>query len=259
MKENFLISEDEKSRILNQHKTATKNHYLISESITGKDMSSIDRMKKKYPNGFQIPYTITSSGGSTFANGIDTINKSDPKIQEILTTISDLLKATKGNVNVIVNGGASNTSWGNNAAGSPEAIKKNKELAARRRENLLKLIRGNWASNRLIVTPGSAVVGNAKEKDSPAARKEQFVSAIISGEKSQNIPIQGVQGDNTNIYIPDINRNINLDVIPKKGKMKRVCIQIPEKYVEKFRLKVREFKNENSLGDIPWGVYDVKK
>ena len=251
MKENFLISEDEKSRILNQHKTATKNHYLISESITGKDMSSIDRMKKKYPNGFQIPYTITSSGGSTFANGIDTINKNDPKIQEILTTISDLLKTTKGNVNVIVNGGAS-------AVGSSSGYD-NKALAERRRDNLVKLIRGNWESNRLIVTPGSTVVGKATERDSPAARKEQFVSAIISGEKSQNIPIKGVEGDNTNIYIPDINRNINLDVIPKKGKMKRVCIQIPEKYVEKFRLKVREFKNENSLGDIPWGVYDVKK
>ena len=41
--------------------------------------------------------------------------------------------------------------------------------------------------------------------------------------------------------------------------MKRVCVQIPEKYVDEFRLKVREFKNSHSdIGSIPFGVSDIK-
>ena len=40
--------------------------------------------------------------------------------------------------------------------------------------------------------------------------------------------------------------------------MKRVCVKIPDNLVEKYRLKVREFRKENGLGDIPFGIYDVK-
>ena len=246
----FIITEEEKKNILNQHKDATKNHYLISESIIGQDISSEDRQKKKYPNGFNIPYTITSYGSSTFSNGVDIINKNDPKIKEILFTISDLLKVTKGNVKVIVNGGAS-------AVGSSSGYN-NKSLAARRRDNLVKLIRGNWVSNRLIVTPGATVVGKSTVKDSAASTKEQYVSASISGDKTMNIPIKAEKGDNTNTYIPKIEKIVDKKLIKKKQKIKRVCVQIPEQYLDKFKQKVREFQRENGLFNIPYGVYDVK-
>lgn len=253
----FIITEEERTSILNQHKDATKNHYIISEALGGQDISSEDRQKKKYPNGFDIPYTVTSYGNSTFSNGVDIINKNDPKIKEILLTISDLLKVTKGSVNIIVNGGASavNSSSGYN----------NKSLATRRRDNLIKLIKDNSQSLRLNVTPGATVIGKSTVKDSAAATKEQFVSASISGVGTMNVPIKAEKGDNTNTYIPEPGPKIvNKKVIkPKprpnpKRKMKRVCVRIPEQYLNKFKEKVREFKRENSLGDIPYGVYDVK-
>ena len=246
----FIITEEERENILNRHKDATKNHYIISESIIGQDSSSEDRLKKRYPNGFDLPFTVTSYGNSTFSNGVDIINKNDPKIKEILLTISDLLKVTKGNVKVIVNGGAS-------AVGSSSGYN-NKSLATRRRDNLIKLIKDNSQSLRLIVTPGATVVGKSTVKDSAASTKEQYVSASISGDKTMNIPIKAEKGDNTNVYLPKIEKIVDKKLIKKKRKIKRVCVQIPEQYLDKFKQKVREFKRENSLGEIPYGVYDVK-
>ena len=249
MENKFIISEEEKNRILDLHESATKNQYLISESITGQDMSSEDRMKKKYPNGYNIPYTVTSFGNSTFANGVDTINKNDPKIKEILTTISDLLKVTKGNVNVIVNGGASKVGSSSNY--------NNDALAARRRDNLINVINNNWKTNRLIVTKGSAKVGVSTAKDSAAATREQFVSASISGEKSRNIPIKAEKGDNTNVYIPDLNRNKIPGVIPKKNRKKKICITIPIEAYASFNRYFKKFASENGLSKIPWSEKDV--
>ena len=246
----FIITEEERENILNRHKDATKNHYIISESIIGQDSSSEDRLKKRYPNGFDLPFTVTSYGNSTFSNGVDIINKNDPKIKEILLTISDLLKVTKGNVKVIVNGGAS-------AVGSSSGYN-NKSLATRRRDNLIKVIKDNSQSLRLIVTPGATVVGKSTVKDSAASTKEQYVSASISGDKTMNIPIKAEKGDNTNVYFPKIEKIVDKKLIKKKRKIKRVCVQIPEQYLDKFKQKVREFKRENSLGEIPYGVYDVK-
>jgi hypothetical protein len=246
----FIITEEERENILNRHKDATKNHYLISEALGGQDSSSEERMKQKYPNGFDLPYTVTSYGNSTFSNGVDIINKNDPKIKEILLTISDLLKVTKGDVKVIVNGSAS-------AVGGSSGYN-NKSLATRRRDNLIKLIKDNTQSLRLIVTPGATVVGKSTVKDSAASTKEQYVSASISGQKIMNVPIKAEKGDNTNTYIPKIEKIVDKKLIKKKRKIKRVCVQIPEQYLDKFKQKVREFKRENSLGDIPYGVYDVK-
>ena len=246
----FIITEEERENILNRHKDATKNHYIISEALGGQDSSSEERMKQKYPNGFDLPYTVTSYGNSTFSNGVDIINKNDPKIKEILLTISDLLKVTKGDVKVIVNGSAS-------AVGSSSGYN-NKSLATRRRDNLIKLIKDNSQSIRLIVTPGATVVGKSTVKDSAASTKEQYVSASISGDKTMNIPIKAEKGDNTNTYIPKIEKIVDKKLIKKKRKIKRVCVQIPEQYLDKFKQKVREFKRENSLGEIPYGVYDVK-
>lgn len=246
----FIITEEERENILNRHKDATKNHYIISEALGGQDSSSEERMKQKYPNGFDLPYTVTSYGNSTFSNGVDIINKNDPKIKEILLTISDLLKVTKGDVKVIVNGSAS-------AVGSSSGYN-NKSLATRRRDNLIKLIKDNSQSIRLIVTPGATVVGKSTVKDSAASTKEQYVSASISGQKIMTVPIKAEKGDNTNTYIPKIEKIVDKKLIKKKRKIKRVCVQIPEQYLDKFKQKVREFKRENSLGEIPYGVYDVK-
>jgi len=219
-------------------------------------MSSIDRMKAKYPNGINIPKTISAKGAGAFANGIDSINKNDPKIKEILLTISDLLKVSKGKVTVVVSGGAS-------AVGSTSGYNNN-SLAARRRDNLINLIKSNWTNPNLVVLPGSTKVGKATVKDSEEAKKEQFVSAQMSGEGSMNVPIKGVEGDNTNVYLPI--RNIpkiggkdkdDIIPIPKKNRKKKICITIPVESYASFNKHFKKFANENGLSKIPWSEKDV--
>jgi hypothetical protein len=252
MKNNFIITEEDKKKILNQHITATKNQYLMVEAIKGSDMSSIDRMKVKYPKGIQVPSTIKASGRGVFSNGIDEINKGDSKINEIVLTISDLLKNSKGKINITVDGGAS-------SVGEAQGYD-NTALAKRRRDNLIKFIKQTWPNEgRLVITPGKVTVGKATVKDSPEAKKEQFVSAKINGQSSGYEPISGVQGDNTNVSVSNRDMpNVDMNFTPKKGKTKRVCVQIPEQYVELFKMSLREFKKENSLSSLPFSVSNVK-
>ena len=120
---------------------------------------------------------------------------------------------TKGNVKVIVNGGAS-------AVGSSSGYN-NKSLATRRRDNLIKVIKDNSQSLRLIVTPGATVVGKSTVKDSAASTKEQYVSASISGDKTMNIPIKAEKGDNTNVYLPKIEKIVDKKLIKKKTENKK--------------------------------------
>ena len=121
----------------------------------------------------------------------------------------------------------------------------------------INVINNNWKTNRLIVTKGSAKVGVSTAKDSPAATKEQFVSASISGEKSRNIPIKVEKGDNTNVYIPDLNRNKIPGVIPKKNRKKKICITIPIEAYASFNRHFKKFASENGLSKIPWSEKDV--
>ena len=254
MKNKYIISEEEKNRILNLYESNSKKQYLTLESLGGSAKDSITRLEKKYPNGIEIPTTITANGLNTFENGVDTINKDDPKVKEILQTISDLLKTPDVKVKVDVNGGAS-------AVGSSSGYD-NEALATRRRDNLIKLIKNNFTNSKLVVTPGSVKVGQSTTKDSDAARKEQYVSASISGEGKMNIPIKGEKGDNTNVYIPppytDIKVKRKLDVIPSNGKNKKICIIIPASAYKSFNKHFQKFAEENGLSKIPWTEKDVE-
>ena len=84
---------------------------------------------------------------------------------------------------------------------------------------------------------------------------------MVSGTGSIKEPIKGVEGDNTNIYRPEIFRD---DIVKKFKiedietiKIKRVCLQMPEQYVELFKKAVWEFKNANNIKNLPLGVYDL--
>ena len=81
---------------------------LVKEALGGGayDVSSIDKLKAKYPNG--INTTMSSTGTSTFANGIDTINPNNPNVRNIVNTILAACRLTNGfctkNVTVTVGG-----------------------------------------------------------------------------------------------------------------------------------------------------------
>ena len=252
MKNNFIITEEDKKKILNQHITATKNQYLMVEALGGTAMSVEEKMKAKYPNGIGVPYTVKASGGKAFSNGIDKINDKDPEINEIIKTIEYLLTKAKGKVNVNVVGGAS-------AVGTSQGYD-NTALAERRRDNLINYLKQTFNDrlSRLNITKGKPVLGKSTVKDSPSAQKEQFVSAKISGERNEPLPYID-KGDNTNASGSSQGMpKVDMDFTPKKGKTKRVCVQIPEQYVELFKMSLREFKKENSLSTMPFSVSDLK-
>ena len=112
--------------------------------------------------------------------------------------------------------------------------------------------------SRLNLTKGKPVIGKSTVKDSPSAQKEQFVSAKIGGERNEPLPYID-KGDNTNASGSSQGMpKVDMDFTPKKGKTKRVCVQIPEEKVELFKLALREFKKENSLYTMPYSVSDLK-
>lgn len=41
------------------------------------------------------------------------------------------------------------------------------------------------------------------------------------------------------------------------GKEKRICVKIPEAFVDDYKMMLREFKNKHMLKSLPFGVYDV--
>ena len=224
----------------------------------GLDMSSIDRMKAKYPNGLEIPKEIKATGSGNFKIGMDSLDQASKKFTEIVQLINDLLLNTTGTIKVVVDAGAS--------AVGPKGFN-NQGLAERRRDKTIEDL-SNYPftdKKRIQFIKGKATVGKATIKNSPEAEGEQYVIVAVSGTGSIKVPIDGVQGDNTNVYRPELFKTdlIKKNVIDDDDdlsniKIKRVCIQIPEQYVEDFRKAVRTFKNEQGLTNIPFGVYDIE-
>lgn len=89
MKKNFLITEEEKSRILNLHKTATKKHYLFEQSTpTDEDKIKLGQETIKRLNYLVIENRDTFSeylNGKTTAEGTGsfTTNSSDLQISNV--------------------------------------------------------------------------------------------------------------------------------------------------------------------------------
>jgi hypothetical protein len=225
-----------------------------NEQLYGKASSSIDKLKQKNPSGINLTKTLSATGSGAFKNGQSEINTNNEGIKVIIGTISSQNQTCGGPVTVVVNGSAS-------AVGSPTYD--NKGLANKRMLSLINYIKSLSYKN-VTVTPGSATVGKSTVKNSPESEKEQKVTATITCKGKMNVPIVGVQGDNTNVYNPKFEKVNPLDPKPKPTpgpgpiKLKRVCVKIPESLVKKYTTKVSEFKKENNLGEIPFGIYDVK-
>lgn len=222
----------------------------INEHLGGRDTSSIDRMKAKYPKGIEIPRSITAKGTGAFEIGVDSLDPKSKKFLDIVQLINDLLQNSKGTVNVTVSAGASAVGQGRYD---------NQGLAERRRDNTIKALK-NYPfidPSRIKFNAGKAIVGKSTVKDSKEAEAEQFVSVDVSGTGSLNVPVTGVEGDNTNVYRPELFKNSldKDDNIPVD--IKRICIQLPKPYVEKFVKMLGEFRKENNFKTIPYGIYDI--
>jgi hypothetical protein len=232
---------------------------ILSEALGGGqyDISKIDKIKAKYPNG--IPgLTLSSTGSATFSNGVDAINGQNPQIREIVNTILAGCGYQNGKcrkkVSATINGGAS-------AVGESRGYD-NKALATRRRDNFIDYLKGLDAIGAnpkfISIIAGGTKVGKATVQNSPEAQKEQYVSATISSEV--NAPVTGAVGDNTNVSNPNYTKKLKTgeDVFSTKIKYKRVCAKIPAGLVKDFQLMLREFKKQKGLPTIPFNVSDIK-
>jgi hypothetical protein len=175
-----------------------------------------------------------ATGTNLFKMGQDQIDTNNSQITNLLLKVQDAVrKSAGGNITVTVNGGASNTIWGNSPAGSPEALKKNQELAGKRRDNLIKFLKSKVNSPFVTFVPGGASVGKLGSKD---MEKDQFVSINVDG-KGMNSTFN-VDRDNTstqyNIYNKKNVTGDDGDTYTRQ-KQSRVATRIPTKHVNELK------------------------
>ena len=148
--------------------------------------------------------------------------------------IEDLQKiALQGKATATVNGSASNTAWGGSPAGSPNAKKKNIELAAKRRDNLITYLKTLNLSN-ITFTQGAA---NLSDSDKDV---NQNVTIDVKGSQIIDIEAKGDIGDvtRTSPIVPFYNPIIKKKIIPGPDPFaisKNVCIEIPENWIPEYK------------------------
>lgn len=177
----------------------------------------------------QIPIAINVEGSNNFKLGEDQI---DPNAQGVKNAVFQIQQISQsGGGTVLVNGSSSNTVWGNFEAGSTEATKKNTELAAKRRDNMITYLQGLKIPNMTFQK------GNASVGDSDNQEKDQNVNMIISGSKLIDVDAKGDIGDNTRTSpkIYDKNAKKTRDVVPKDIKQIRVATKVPAQYVDEVK------------------------
>ena len=208
---------------------------------------------ERKPSG-TMPMQIKMSGTESFDTGKSDVIKDSNAVKK---AVADLQKISQsGGGKVKVNGLASRTNWGSFDKSSEQAYNKNLELAKTRRDNMIKYLK-SLNLKGITITPGKYEVSDSDRKEN------QNITLDISGTQMMTVDPKGDIGDNTRTVAPLYPKNPvkGTDIIPTPTPgttMKRVCVKIPANLVEKYRLKVREFRKENGLGDIPFGIYDVK-
>lgn len=179
----------------------------------------------------QIPTAINVEGSNNFKLGKDQI---DPNAQGVKNAVFQIQQISQsGGGTVTVNGSSSNTKWGNFEAGSTEAIKKNTELAAKRRDNMITYLQGLKIPN-ITFQKGNASVG-----DSDNQEKDQNVNMTISGSKLIDVDAKGDIGDNTRTSPKIYDKNAIktqdvVPVIPKNIKQIRIATKVPATYVDEL-------------------------
>lgn len=200
-------------------------------------------------------------GKDKMKTGSDVIDTGTKEYIDLVNQLNlIMLSKTVSKPIVTVTGGAS--------AAKVSASYDNNALALRRANNLVAQLKRDIPGIEKKVTFNVKGVVDAKATvvNSDMAYKAQFVKVSFQADVINDVR-QYIESDNTTVDpfvrgYKDIDRGgggkDDDDIIPiPSGKLKRICVKIPERLVNKYRLKVREFKSENGLGDIPFGIYDV--
>lgn len=259
MKNLYDVSENEKKNILEQHSRITnltnnKLSTMLSEDNVqggGKNAAGQGVGYHRDMTPFETNKTY-NFGKDKMKTGSDVIDTTTNEYKDMVSKFKKYLSnPDKGVINVEVLGGASDA--------KVSSSYDNQALAKRRADNLITQIKKDvpGVERKFKFTSLGMVDKTATKVNSPEAYKAQFVKVSFS-EPSTGFIKTPTETDNTAVNIPKsydktTNKNVN------GGKLKRVCVQIPEDLVDEYRLMVREFKNDNKLTSIPMGVYDNTK
>jgi hypothetical protein len=218
IKQDWNVSEEDRRRILSLHETATKQNYLIFEQ---KSLTPKNEMPKvatenyainfQFPTGFHSSRSIDSEGVSitnqvrtAFAGLRDFLKKYDkPKIFNVRISSGESAVRNRDNEN----------------EGRPLGPGELGSMRSQTIENLLRtafqeLVDDNVLDSIPEINVETPIIGKSTVKDSPEAKKEQFVRAnfIVKGlEKEPVLPTEEIPCDlNVQIkieYIPTYNSN----------------------------------------------------
>ena len=263
------LSEEEKSRILEQHtggkEFIIENFNKLVENKLGdvKPLVNEDNVGgggqrgggsgkgTGYEKEIMTYDTITpiTLSKDSFKTGSDQIDASSSEYQKLKQKLSNLPKSdTKLDVKVV--GGAS-------SVGSKNGYD-NKALALRRANNLVALLKKDipGIDGRVNFITSGQVQPNTNIPESDVALAAQRIDVSFS-QKGKGQVKTPIEVDNTAVNVNKFTPNNGGKITPIGGKQKRVCVKIPEAFVEDYKKMVREFKNKHMLSNIPFGVYDV--
>jgi hypothetical protein len=217
IKQTWIISDEDKSKILSLHENATKKHYLIFEQKS--ILSKNDRAKvvtKNYEIDFQFD-TGYHSSRSVDSQGVSIVNQVENAFRGLKEFIDNYDNPKIFYVKI-----SSGESAVPNRDRENNVKLKSGQLASMRSKTIENLLRTNFQE---LVNQGilekipeikieTPVVGKSTIKDSPEAKKEQYVRAnfIVKGlEKGIVPPTEEIPCDlNVQIkieYIPTHNSN----------------------------------------------------
>ena len=193
-------------------------------------------------------------GKDKMKTGSDLVDVTSSEYNKLLLQLQSIFKSSKirGPIYVTVEGGAS-------SVGSSRGFDNTALAKSRANKLITQLIKDIPNIGKKIKFSVKGTVGDATKLNSPEAYKEQYVKVFFDTNEINSIK-QSIELDNLTVNPYTSGKGNNNSKLPLiKLKMKRVCLQIPEKYVDEFRVKVREFKNGHlDIGSIPFGVTDIK-
>lgn len=210
----------------------------IVRRVINEETKPVKQFQKGEYQGFKTE-SYTATGEDLFKQGQDQIDTNNFDIKNLAQKIQDAVtKSAPGRITVTVNGGASNTSWSGKPAGSPEAIKKNKELATSRRNNLVSYFKNKISSPFVTYVLGNATVGKLNPTD---PEKDQFVSILVKGDAADGKVL--VDRDNTSIQYPNNYKN-QLGV---GGTESRICTKVPTVYASDLKKVISDWGKSKGL------------
>jgi len=202
-----------------------------------------------------IKIKTSKDGSTTFEAGQSKINPEAPSIVKIVNQIRQLLKA-KSIIEVVVNASAS-------SLGQKTGFN-NQALAEKRRKAMIDFLKEEFGTAFEIVQ-GTATVSK-KEYPTPGGYEEdQNISVVINYYTEAQV-MQHAEIDNTDTFRPKYVKNGEWEDQDQGWQdrmnyidIKRICVQIPKTYVDKYKAVIKKFKQDHKLSNIPWAVYDTDK